>query len=183
MQVLTRSPARVATLLLAPLLVHGALSVSLGQTRTTLIGCFENVQTSGEHASGYSVRLWSSGAKWFGVLDRFAGAAFDPPMGLLEAVQHNASTGDISFKARMSFGWASPGSTRELVAFEGVLGKDGVRGIFEIEHLDAPQAWRLERESAVLVRSERLCDHRAYADREQWWSFYEPILRARGPHW
>jgi hypothetical protein len=170
-------------LLIALLVIGLCHAPALGQVKAKLIGCFTDVKASAEHAKGYSVRLWSGGSEWFGVVDRFEGPPFDPPMGLLEEIRHADTTGAVSFKAKMSFGLGASGPTRELVIFSGVLDKVGLRGTFDIEHLDAPPAVRVQRETVVLRRAEQLCDDREYADRAAWWRIYEPILRARGPKW
>lgn len=176
-------PIWAATLLVGALVAGLLRATCLAGTSVSMVGCFEDVTATSEHAQGYRVQLWSSGSEWFGVVARYEGPPFDPPAGLLEEIRHADRTGVVSFSTKMSFGVDQSGPTREVVTFSGVLDAVSLRGTFEVQHLGAPRVARVEREAVVLKRAAQPCDDRPFADRAAWWRSYEPILRARGPKW
>ena len=180
---MTPKYARAATLLVGSLVVGLLDATCLAGANVRLVGCFEDVTATSEHARGYRVQLWSNESDWFGVVDRYEGPPFDPPAGLLEEIRHADRPGAVSFRTKMSFGVDQSGPTREVVIFSGVLDAVSLRGTFEVQHLGAPRAARVDREAVVLKRAAQPCDDRPFTDRAAWWRSYEPILRARGPKW
>jgi hypothetical protein len=176
-------PIWAATLLVGSLVVGLLHATCLAGTNVRMVGCFEDVKATSEHARGYRVQLWSSGSEWFGVVDRYEGPPFDPPAGLLEDIRRADPTGAVSFRTKMSFGVDQSGPTREVVVFSGVLDAVSLRGTFEVQHLSERGAARVEREAVVLKRAAQPCDDRPFVDRAAWWKSNEPILRARGPKW
>jgi hypothetical protein len=108
------------------------------------IGCFANVRSDGEHAYGYSVRLWARGMEIIGVIDYHQGLLADPPMGVLTDVQYDPATGKISFEAKLTSGLHycrehKGVPSQDLLSFQGFLGADGLEGDIVLkDQLDSP---------------------------------------------
>lgn len=152
------------------------------------IGAFQNVRSDGEHADGYSVRLWSREGKIVGFIDHHRGLMGDPPMGILTDVQYDSSTGDISFKARITDGIHycrehNGVPSHDLISFQGVLKKDMLVGdIVLTDELHSPAIIKEERLNFSMPRDEafKLKD---YADYDAWWKYWEPVYKFRGARW
>jgi hypothetical protein len=68
------------------------------------IGTFMNVKTDGEHASGYTIKLWKQDDKVYGSISVHRGLMGDPPTGILENVKFEPQTKVLSFTAKLSVG-------------------------------------------------------------------------------
>lgn len=85
----------------------------------TPLGSFSDVRSSdGEHCTGYSLALWQSGSRVFGLLDVHQGLCGDPPCGVLQDVSLDPRTGRLRF-------WTSIDTRRR---FDGMLVGDVVTG-------------------------------------------------------
>jgi hypothetical protein len=152
------------------------------------IGCFLNVQNSGEHASGYSVRLWFQGDQVIGLIDFHRGLAGDPPMGILTDVRHDALTGKISFKAKLTSGLHSCRihnnvPSHDMLSFKGFLKPDGLVGNIQLEdRLDSPPVIVDDRENLVMLRAVD-CLTQDYANYDAWWKDWQAVYKARGAKW
>ena len=65
---------------------------------------FSNMRYTEEHAYGYDVLLWQAGDCLVGMLQHSEGLIGDTPMGLLESVEFDPSTGAIAFAAKLTMG-------------------------------------------------------------------------------
>lgn len=152
------------------------------------IGCFINVKSDGEHAFGYSVRLWLQGDRLFGLVDYHRGPVGDPPLGILTDVRYDAPSGKLSFKAKLTSGLHSCRihknvPAHDLLSFDGFLKPDGLVGNIRIEdQLDSPPVVTDSRDSFVMLR-DRSCLTQKYGSYEEWWRYWEPIYKVRGAKW
>jgi hypothetical protein len=152
------------------------------------VGCFLNVQSEGEHASGYSVRLWLQGDQIIGLIDYHRGLAGDPPMGILTDVRYAAISGKISFKAKLTSRLHSCRihinvPSHDMLSFKGFLRPDGLVGNIRLEdRLDSPPAAVDVRKNLVMLRAAD-CLTRDYANYNEWWKDWQAIYEARGAKW
>ena len=153
----------------------------------TAVGCFADVVTDGEHADGYSTQLWDGGGEIVGLLAYHRGLEGDPPVGTLSNVRHDPSTGRLSFTTKLTVGLHSCRihtnvPSHDVLAFDGTLTKDALRGSVRIEdQLDSPPVPGDFRQTTM--RRALDCGIKGFADRESWRRYSEPMLRARGPKW
>lgn len=154
----------------------------------SVIGAFSNIRYSGEHGSGYSVRLWRQGEKIFGLVSVQNGLAGDPPAGLLENVEFDQGTRRLLFRARLSLSLIYSGKykgmrSRDVLEFDGVLKQDKLVGELKISDLlfpDNPPT----RKRVVLPRSTDMTETMiAPQDYAQWKQHADEILNFRGPKW
>jgi hypothetical protein len=154
----------------------------------SVIGAFSNIQYSGEHGSGYSVRLWQQGEKVFGLVSVQNGLAGDPPAGLLENVEFDPRTKRLLFRARLSLSLIYSGKykgmqSRDVLEFDGILKKDKLVGELKISDLLFP-ADPPTRKRVVLPRSTDMTDTMIVPqDYAQWKRHADEILSFRGPKW
>jgi hypothetical protein len=152
------------------------------------IGCFTNVRIDGEHADGYSVRLWSRGTEVIGLIDYHRGLIGDPPMGILTDVRFDSSAGKISFKAKLSSGLHScrvhkPVPSHDLLSFQGFLTAERLQGRILLEdELDFPPVV-VDTRKDFLMRKDNNCILENYESYDAWWLFWGPIYKARGAVW
>ena len=148
------------------------------------VGAFSRIEQTGSHAYGQSVELWKSEGRLLGLLLIYVGPEGDPPTGLLEDVVYSASTGDLSFRARLTLG--NSGGTRQSASrdnfvFHGTLREKSLSGIFEISdraHPDVPA--RREVVSLSLDANTPLDSAKSVAE---WRKGADEILATRGPKW
>ena len=152
------------------------------------IGAFQNVRSDGEHADGYSVSLWSREGKIFGLISHHRGLIGDPPMGILTDVQYDPSSGDISFKARITDGIHyckehNGVPSRDLISFHGILKKDMLEGDLVLtDELHSPATIEEERLKFSMPREDEY-ELKDYADYDAWWKYWEPVYKFRGAKW
>jgi hypothetical protein len=96
-------------------------------------GEFSNLRLAGEHAYGYSVKLWRDGRSLIGLLLVSEGLQGDTPTGLLEDVTFDPATGALAFSARLTTGvtYAPAGSGEPNLArfvFTGVMRDSSLTG-------------------------------------------------------
>ena len=152
------------------------------------IGCFANVRSDGEHAYGYSVRLWAYGREIIGMIDYHRGLLGDPPMGFLTDVQYDSMTGKISFEAKLTNGLhycsAHKGvPSHDLLSFQGLLKADSLEGNIVLEEKsDSLPVVEDKRENFLMSRDDN-CQLESYQRYEIWWWYWEPTYKSRGPEW
>ena len=152
-------------------------------------GAFSNVRYTEEHAYGYSIMLWRAGGCVFGVFESAQGLAEDTPVGALEDVAYDGTSGRLTFTAKLTTGLTTVPGSRDLVpahdlfSFAGTWKGDPVRGELAHTLANIPGA-APAREAIVLVPSpdaaDLMLDAAPYAD---WRKAWDPILRRRGPKW
>jgi hypothetical protein len=164
------------------------ISMTEQEREIKAIGCFANVRSDGEHADGYSVRLWSYGTEFIGIIDYHRGLIGDPPMGFLTDVQYDPQTGRFIFEAKLTSGlhYCSKHKgvpSQDLLSFEGFLKGDTLQGNIIIkDQLDSPPVVVDEREN-FLMRLDENCRVEDYKSYEIWWWYWEPVYQSRGPDW
>lgn len=105
-------------------------------------------------------------------------------MGVMEDILYSSQTGSLSFKVKLSDGWISKEGklvpTRDTVEFKGNLRGDTLEGA--VTWFRDGRQEPVNAESVVLPKDARRygVDFETYDD---WMKYWEPILKARGPHW
>ena len=150
------------------------------------VGHYSNFRYTAEHQSGAGLDLWRDGSTLVGLFSYAAGPIGDAPTGRLEEVMFDASTGQISFRARLTMGEhycevhnAVP--SQDVFRFSGVLTDESVAGTLILTDNLHPERAPIE-EKDFLRWSDAEPVVR-YTSREQWESGIEPILKFRGPRW
>ena len=154
-----------------------------------VLGEFSNVTLNegDEDAVGYSVRLWRQGDKMFGLFSTYVGPPSDPPTSILEVVEFNSKTSELSFKTQVSTGRSSGlGKARvdsqEIVTFKGKLSDNSqaLTGRFETHNSVSKE--RPASTKVLLSRNEELSSlmfkPRSYLDWQRWAS---EIVNRRPP--
>ncbi|MBU0620360.1 MAG: hypothetical protein KJ795_00800 [Gammaproteobacteria bacterium] len=108
------------------------------ETNMQYVGDFEYVDSSEGSCDGYIVALWKMSDSLVGYLRHYSSECSDPRTGIIEDVQHNPSTGNLTFKVKL---WAS-----SCIAFkEGrcVYSKDLLtfKGLLKAENLSGSISW------------------------------------------
>ncbi len=158
-----------------------------GKLKIDVVGSFTNMRFTDEHAYGTSVELWRHQGTLVGVLYSSEGLQGDTPAGLLDKVTFSATTGALSFEAKLSTGVvyskANEGvPSRDLFRFTGVLEKGKLLGRLEridmLDPLAVPKA-----EEIVLRRDSEASGIKPFADYASWKEHVDAILKLRGPKW
>jgi len=152
------------------------------------IGCFTNVQSHGEYAEGYAVRLWFQGRQIIGLINYYNGFIADPPMGILSDVQYDSSTGNFSFKAKLTTGLHNcrihkDVPSHDLFSFEGLLNESNLEGTIYFENQLDPSPEVLDSRDNFLMLKDKDCLIKNYEDHDAWWRFWESIYKMRGAKW
>jgi hypothetical protein len=152
------------------------------------IGCFVNVRSDGEHADGFSIKLWAFGSRIIGLIDYHRGLAGDPPMGILMDVEYAPLTGKIAFEAKLTSGLHycrehKGVPSQDLLSFLGFLRDDRLEGRIVLRNqLDSPPVVVDERENFVMPMDD-VCRPESYESYDIWWWYWKPVYEARGPRW
>jgi hypothetical protein len=170
------------------LIAFAPASPATQQGAVKRIGCFGNVRSDGEHADGYSVRLWLRGNNIIGLIDYHRGLAGDPPMGILTDVGYESRTGTLAFNARLTTGLHScpihkmvPAHDR--LSFRGTLKGDRLQGRILVEdQLDSVPVV-VDRRANFLMRRETDCVLEDYENYDAWWRYWDPVYKLRGSKW
>jgi hypothetical protein len=138
------------------------------------------------HATGHSLELWKDRGTLVGFLSEYVGPVADPPIGPLQELKFDATSGGLSFSARLTLGVTFSAKhkdgvpSRDLYVFRGTLRDAEVRGTLEKhDRLDNRPATTRD---VVLTRTARnsFWDGKTV---EEWRDFYVGILQVRGPKW
>lgn len=154
----------------------------------TFVGEFSNLRITEEHAYGVSVHLWREVEPLIGLFEIAEGPAADVPAGKLEDVSHDAKTGRLFFRARLTTGLHSCREhsevpARDIFEFRGTLGAASLIGTLERRDALHPSD-AAKRERIVLRRKGPSAS--TYFDartRAEWDRQVKEILAARGPKW
>jgi hypothetical protein len=187
------------TILIGTLLLSWCGSPAAAQTavcgaiapaaRISELGAFSNLRFTDEHAYGYAVMLWRSGECLFGLLESSQGLAGDTPIGELQDVKYDGTSGHLSFSAKLTTGMVSVKGasrfepSRDLFAFDGTLQANSVTGTityilqnnpnFVPTHTDVILG--MSRSGAEIMQGS--------ATHREWLLKWRPILQRRGPKW
>jgi hypothetical protein len=153
----------------------------------SVIGAFSNMRDTAEHAYGETVLLWRSGNCSFGLFESAQGLAGDTPIGELQDVAHNPTTGELRFIAKLTIGIVAggavttPQAARDLFNFVGtVTATRLIGGLTHATQVDPKPPVR----TIILTASERDAESmRGSATYGAWREKWEPILKRRGPKW
>lgn len=149
------------------------------------LGSYSRIEVFGEHANGYAVQLWQCGDTVVGLLLDYVGDSAEPPTGLLEEVRYSSS-GDLSFRARLSLGSvAGKGGTerptRDQFTFRGTLTESSLSGVLEIA--DPSGSGVPPRRETISLRRDHDAVLEPATDLAAWRRQIDEILRTRGPRW
>ncbi len=161
-------------------------SAHASDEQVVFLGDYSHVESaSGEHCDGYDVQLWRYKGSVIGFLNHHRGLCGDPPMGMLEDVVYSKSTGDLSFKVRISEGVTSDPAgkffaTKEIITFKGRLSGRTLQGAVSWYSLDRGSPMQTE---TISLKLEQEAFNSNYDSYEAWMKYWQPILKARGPKW
>ena len=160
-------------------------SVQAANESVKFFGDYSHVESStGEHCDGYSVTLWKHKDSLIGFIDHHRGLCGDPPTGILEEVSYTASTGSLSFTAKLSDGCIFIQKsrqcvpTKDIVKFKGTLQRQVLEGMISWYRADTLQQYHSEK---LILKAKDLgtSPHESYDTHDKWRVDYEPILKRR----
>jgi hypothetical protein len=154
-----------------------------------VVGAFSDMRYTEEHAYGHLVELWRAGGCLFGFLEVSEGLAGDTPLGELTEVRSDASSGRLSFRAKLTLGTTKDRRTdawvpsRDVFTFNGSLSPKLLKGTLsrgdqlrpDLKPVEESVVLRLDPEQHVMM-----IEAGTYG---AWRKSVEPILRFRGPKW
>ena len=162
--------------------------VSAQEASVKKYGAFSNVRTSGEHASGYSLDLWTHGKTMIGVIRIHRGLAGDPPAGLLENVAYNSRTHKLSFTAKASIGSFSDKDhdqvpSQDALSFNGTVTTRAVNGSLSTKNLLCNKGCA-ERITITLRKSAEWSKfQKSFPSLAAWQDDIKTIMDVYGPKW
>jgi hypothetical protein len=137
------------------------------------------------HAYGNSVNLWKNGGELAGFLNEYVGPVADPPIGPLQDVRFDATSGRLSFAAKLSLGVTMLAGqkefvpTRDLYVFTGTLNDQDLSG--SLEKQDHLRNGSVVTRTVVWRRTRR--NDSSSKTLTEWQTVYAATLKARGPKW
>lgn len=153
-----------------------------------LVGAWSNVTISkgdDPHASGIEIEIWEENGKHQGFISEYVGPVSDPPVGKLDAIQLDRSSGSIAFTAKLSVG-VSPAAggnawvpTHNLYEFKGTLSARAITGVLRRKSLQDDGTGLAYDESLTLSAKSR----QPAESFEQWSKRWDDAIKARGPKW
>lgn len=155
------------------------------------IGTWSNVvvsESEDPHAAGFELQLWRHDNEILGYLSEFVGPLGDPPIGKLENIVFDESTGEISFFVRMSIGLIHSGSdenwvpSKDVYLFSGKMDANRISGNLEHKILNSEEQSSVIEELTLKggKQPDQFWKDKSY---EEWEEFYKLILNSRGPKW
>ncbi len=167
----------------APRGILGVTSLPQADTNLVYLGAFSNVDSTGEHLYGFTIHLWREGDSLIGLFESAEGLEGDTPAGVFENVKYGVSTGELSFRAKLTIGQHDPSTpSRDLFEFRGTLDKKRVAGL--LAHKDALHPDRpLVMTRIVLPKLGGGQSFIKATSRAEWDRQVAEVLKARGPKW
>jgi len=171
--------------------VFAALSMSFCFTvmvhaQVIAAGTYSNMIHKGE-CTGYSVELWKSGTQMFGLLFSCNGQEGDTPVGVTDHVAYDATSGKLSFDARLTLGADfidadhQPPS-KDYFKFDGVLTARLLSGnLYHEDRADPSSKPSTIAVKLALLKDKPSPDH--YATQAAWLAANQPMLDNSGPKW
>lgn len=152
------------------------------------LGVFTNMRFTTEHQYGYSVELWQSKDRIFGLFSASEGLIGDTPIGLLEDAAFDPASGRLTFRARLSTATTVDRNnkevpTRDRFEFQGVLRNRRLIGT--LSHTDDSTSPATDSKKKITLRfsaSETAAMNPA-GSYDEWKKAADEILAARGPKW
>jgi len=110
-----------------------------------------------EHTYGYTVQAWRQGDTIIGFFLSSEGLEGDTPTGLLDKVQFNPKTGQLSFQAKLTMGSLISESDKEvpskdLYEFQGTMTTDFLKGHLKHSELAGTKP-QVQEEDILLKKS------------------------------
>lgn len=137
------------------------------------------------HAYGNSLELWQNGVEVAGLFNEFVGPVADPPVGQIQDVTFDPTSGRLSFAARLSIGVTALAGqkevvpTRDLYVFNGTLSDQDISG--SLQKQDHLRNGAAVTRTVVWKRTRR--NDSSGRTLTEWQTFYATILETRGPKW
>lgn len=153
------------------------------------VGEFTDMRHTAEHSYGFSVTLWRAGECLVGVLASAGGLSGDTPVGLMQDVKYDRSTGRLSFAAKLTTGVTSPPGSktyepaRDFYTFDGRLSAATLTGAITHELRNYPNVAPTKTDVTLSLSKSEMIVARTAASYGQWQLEWRPILAARGPKW
>ena len=151
-----------------------------------IVGSFANNDPGTDVQVPCIVALYRTDSRLFGLL--YAAVTHDDlPAGLLEDVQYDRRTGEVSFRAKLSIGVIAVKDkeipSEDFAEFKGTLARTSLSGTMTWTDHRVPGSPR-RREEVVLKYSalftDQMSNPKTYAEFRQ---YSEIVLKARGPKW
>ncbi|HEV8591253.1 MAG TPA: hypothetical protein VGQ55_04050 [Pyrinomonadaceae bacterium] len=164
------------------------ITVSAQAKSVRAFGSYEHVISDGEHASGYSLDLWSYGGKLIGIIRVHRGLIGDPPAGLLEDVVYSPSLHKLTFRSKATLGLFSDSThnevpSQDLLNFTGILTSSRLTGTIVMENRLCEKGCR-ESKRIVLRRSkDEKYFLKNFPSYDAWKESVKVILDMYGPQW
>jgi hypothetical protein len=151
-------------------------------------GSYEHVTSDGEHASGYSLDLWSYGGKLVGIIRVHRGLMGDPPAGLLEDVVYDPSSHKLSFRSKVTLGLFSDTArkevpSRDLLTFTGTVTPARLNGTILTENKLCEKGCRESKRIYLHRSKEKKYLLKNFPNYDAWRKDEKDILDRYGPQW
>jgi hypothetical protein len=155
------------------------------QPKIVPLGSFAKIQADGEHCSGYVVDLWRIDDTLLGTIEYCEGMAGDIPLGVIENQHFDASTGKISFTARLSVGMnylkgGEETPSKDSWEFHGSIEGTMLAGALVQRNEVYPQR-ALKQVALMLTRQKK--NLRSFQSLADWTKWTTKVLQERGPKW
>ncbi len=153
------------------------------------LGCFTNVKGDGEHATGYSAKLWVTAVGIIGMIDHPHGLTGDPPMGVLTNVDYDVETGKLYFDAKLTAGLhycrkhKKGVPSNDLLVFHGFLKEGKLEGDIVLEDRTDATPIIVDKRENFLMRRDDSCILEDFERYDIWRWYWEPVFKSRGPKW
>lgn len=175
----------VANIAIWFMIFPGVLVAESSHAPVTPVGEFSNMHVQNEHCSGYSIRLWKSGEKLYGIFLACNGLAGDTPTGLLDDVMWDSVSQHISWKAKLTLGSdvlesGAQVPSKDDFSFAGVFKGNVISGKLTAHDQADPDA-DVSTRSIRLPRGPNELD--SFADYGAWKRATDALLKLRGPRW
>jgi hypothetical protein len=152
-------------------------------------GDYTNQHFTAEHCVGYELQLWKLNGQLYGALSYCAGLTGDTPIGYIDHVVWNATTGKLTFDAKLSTGSHGDGKdgkplwSKDFYQFDGTLTAKLLSG--KITHTDMfytpPQPEMVDVKLKLDKADTKVMTE--YATLEAWKADNADIMAYRGPKW
>jgi hypothetical protein len=152
-------------------------------------GDYTNQHFTAEHCVGYELQLWKLNGQLYGALSYCAGLTGDTPIGYIDHVVWNATTGKLTFDAKLTFGNDGPGKdgkdvmSKDFYQFDGTLTATLLSG--KMTHEDMAQDHPSPDTATVRLKLDKSMTKMMdkYPTVEAWKVVFDDYMTDRGPKW
>jgi hypothetical protein len=167
-------------------LVGAALTAS---AQMVPLGDYTNQKFTTEHCVGYEVQLWKMNEQLYGMLLHCDGMSGDTPVGYIDHVVWNATTGKLTFDAKLTTGMDIVGTdnhetpAKDYYKFDGTMTALLLSG--KMSHEDMAQDHHAPVIASVTMKIDKaatksMTKYPAVAD---WQAGNADVMSYRGPKW